>query len=180
MATDNSPPRIRIILTIAFSSLVILIALNYVFRSYFLMMTEEVEHDHLAQPVELQKLRAGEQKNLSASPLPIAQAMQELATKGRTNYAAYAGQADITPQASNDMGPMVGWVRNPNQAVIEAIAAAEAADAGPGPMVGDGGAPAMAGDAGKAAAALSDGGAGPKTTSAQTGGKPQPAHPGGH
>ena len=49
MATENSPPQIRIILTVAFSSVVILAALNSVFRSYFLMMTEEVEHDHLSQ-----------------------------------------------------------------------------------------------------------------------------------
>ena len=47
MATEQSPPQIRIILTVAFSSVVILGALNSVFRSYFLMMTEEVEHEHL-------------------------------------------------------------------------------------------------------------------------------------
>jgi hypothetical protein len=164
MATDNSPPRIRIILTIAFSSLVILITLNYVFRSYFLMMTEEVEHDHLAKPEELIKLRAGEQKNLTTAPLPIGAAMQELASKGRTNYAAFMAQADITPEQSSDMGPMVGWVRNPNQAVIDAITAA-AADAGPA-------APEAAGDAGTATAAtaLSDAGVAPKTP----GGKPAP------
>ena len=31
--------------------------------------------------------------------------MQELATRGRTNYAAYVGRADITPEASNDPRP---------------------------------------------------------------------------
>jgi hypothetical protein len=126
MATENSPPQIRIILTVAFSSVVILAALNYVFHSYFLMMTEEVEHDHLAKPEELIKLREGEQRNLTTTPLPISQAMQELASRGRTNYAAFVAQADITPQPSNDLGPLVGWVRAPNQAVIDQINAAAA------------------------------------------------------
>jgi len=62
MATENSPPQIRIILTVAFSSVVILGALNSVFRSYYLMMTEEVEHDHLARPTELIKLREGRRR----------------------------------------------------------------------------------------------------------------------
>src|SRR5580704_1415962 len=159
MATEQSPPQIRIILTVAFSSVVILGALNSVFRSYYLMMTEEVEHEHLSKPEELLKLREGEKKNLSSAPLPISQAMQELATRGRTNYAAYVGQADITPEASNDLGPMVGWVRAPNQAVIDAINAA-----------GDGGAPAPA-------AASLDAGTTPPATPTRPGGKPAPPVP---
>jgi hypothetical protein len=135
MATDNSPPQIRIILTVAFSSVVILIALQYVFRSYFLMMTEEVEHDHLSTPTELLKLREGEKRNLTTSPVPIAQAMQEVA-RGRA--------ADITPVASNDMGPMVGWLRTPNQAVVDKLNA-EAAN--PPPSAND---DAGASDAGAA------------------------------
>lgn len=134
MATENSPPQIRTILTVAFSSIVILGALNYVFRSYFLMMTEQVEHDHLAKPEELIKLREGEQRNLTTAPLPIAKAMQELSSRGRTNYSAFLPQADITPEQSNDLGPMVGWVRAPNQAVIDQINAAAAADAGAAPL----------------------------------------------
>jgi hypothetical protein len=161
MATENSPPQIRIILTVAFSSVVILAALNAVFRSYYLMMTEEVEHEHLSKPEELQKLREGERKNLSTVPLPITQAMQELSSRGRTNYAAYVGQADITPEASNDLGPMVGWVRAPNQAVVDAINAAAAnAPAGGTGGAADGGAPlAASSDAGvTTATATPDGG----------------------
>jgi hypothetical protein len=151
MATENSPPQIRIILTVAFSSVVILAALNYVFHSYYLMMTEEVEHAHLAKPEELLKLREGEQRNLTTAPLPIAKAMQELASRGRTNYAAFAQSADITPEPSNDLGPMVGWVRAPNQAVVDAINAA-AANPPPEPAAAatDGGASAPAADAGPA------------------------------
>jgi hypothetical protein len=150
MATESSPPQIRTILTVAFSSVVILAALNYVFHSYFLMMTEEVEHDHLAKPEELIKLREGEQRNLANSPLPIAQAMQQLASRGRTNYAAF--QPDITPQPGNDLGPMVGWLQTPNQAVIDAINLA-AATPPPDQAAADAGAVSDAGkgDAGKAA-----------------------------
>jgi hypothetical protein len=154
MATESSPPQIRIILTVAFSSVVILAALNSVFRSYFLMMTEEVEHAHLSKPEELLKLREGEQRNLTSSPLPISQAMRELATRGRTNYAAFKAEADITPEQSNDLGPMVGWVRAPNQAVVDQINAA-AADAGPAE------APAAASTDGGASAAAADAGAAP-------------------
>src|SRR5580658_8016306 len=98
MATDQSPPRIRIILTIAFSSFVILVTLNYVLRSYFLMMTEQVEHDHLSKPEELIKLRAGEERNLTTSPVPIKKAMAELQARGREGTDALKPLADITPQ----------------------------------------------------------------------------------
>jgi hypothetical protein len=150
MATDQSPPRIRIILTIAFSSLVILVALNYVFRSYFLMMTEQVEHDHLSKPEELMKLRAGEERNLTTSPVPIKKAMAELQMRGREATDALKPLADITPQQSDDLGPMVGWIRNPNQVYIDRISAAAAAPAAAPPASGDGGAaaPTVGPDAG--------------------------------
>jgi hypothetical protein len=144
MATDNSPPKIRIILTVAFSSVVILFSLNYVFRAYFIMMTEEVEHDHMRPAEELAKLREGEERNLTSSPVPIARAMQELASKGRE------GSPDLVPQPSNDMGAMVGWIRNPNQAVVDMLNQ-QAADAGAA-------APEAAGDGGAAAATATDGG----------------------
>jgi hypothetical protein len=124
MATDQSPPRIRIILTVAFSALVILVTLNYVFRSYFLMMTEQTEHDHLAKPEELMKLRAGEERNLTASPEPITKAMAELAARGREGSEALKPLADITPQQSDDLGPMVGWLKNPSTVYLERMAAA--------------------------------------------------------
>ena len=146
MATENSPPQIRTILTVAFSSVIILAALNYVFHSYFLMMTEEVEHDHLAKPEELMKLREGEQRNLTTAPLPIAQAMQTIASRGRTNFAAFP--VDITPQASNDPGALVGWVQAPNQAAIDALTAAAANPPPEQAATTDGGASAAAADGG--------------------------------
>ena len=180
MATESSPPQIRIILTVAFSSIVILGALHYVFRSYFLMMTEEVEHAHLAKPEELLKLREGEQRNLTTAPLPISQAIHELASRGRTNYQAFVTHADITPEQSTDLGPMVGWVRTPNQAVVDAI---NAAAANPAPAAGaapsDGGA-AAAGDAGATPAATpSDAGARSPALAPATPNHPAAAHDAG-
>ena len=163
MATDNSPPRIRIILTTAFSSLVILVALNYVFRSYFVMMTEEVEHAHLAKPEELLKLHEGEARNLTSSPLPIAQAMQELA-RGRTND-ALKQRADVTPEQSPDLGPMVGWIRAQNPVYVERAAAEAAQPAPTAAPAGDGGTALAAGDAGA-------------TPTATDGGKPATPAPG--
>jgi hypothetical protein len=164
MATDNSPPKIRIILTVAFSSAVILVTLNYVFRSYFEMMRDEVELAHQRTPEDLIKLHEGEKRNLASSPMPIERAMQEVAAKGRE------ASPDIAAQPSNDLGPMVGWIRNPNQAVIDAINAAANSDAGAAPAVaGDGGAaPAAAGDAG---APASDAGA--RQGAADAGAKPK-------
>jgi hypothetical protein len=167
MATENSPPQIRIILTVAFSSVVILGALNYVFKSYFLMMTEEVEHQHLAKPEELIKLHEEEQRNLTTSPLPIQQAMHELASRGRTNYQAFLAHADITPQQSTDTGPLVGWVRNENKAMADKVAAENANPTPPAPVeaISDAGvapAPAAAGtDAGAALAPRAPGSGSP-------------------
>jgi hypothetical protein len=147
MATDNSPPKIRVILTIAFSSVVILAALQFVFSSYFQMMTEEAEHSHQRPQEELLKLREGEQKNLTSGPMPISAAMKALAS-GRDGTAA--ALKDIEPQPSTDLGPLVGWLKAPNQALIDRLTAeaeAASADAGAAPMVGtipDGGAPSDA------------------------------------
>jgi hypothetical protein len=183
MATDNSPPKIRVILTIAFSSVVILGALNFVFQSYFQMMTDEAEHARLRPAAELIKLREGEQKNLSSGAMPIDKAIAELAAKGRESQAL----SDIAPQQSNDLGPMVGWIRTPNQAVIDAItAAANAPDAGAAPeATTDGGAvtdgAAVKGDAGPTttAPAATDAGVPPKP-SPDAGAAPTPKEPGQH
>jgi hypothetical protein len=157
MATDNSPPRIRVILTTAFSTLVILVTLKYVFDSYFLMMASAAELDHLRPNEELALLRAGEEKNLTSGPMPIDRAMQILAQRGR------AGEALIAPQPSDDLGPMVGWIRNPNQAVVEKIQAMQNAAAN-----ADAGAPTpeAAGDGGAATPAATTPDAGPKPPTA--------------
>jgi hypothetical protein len=97
--------------------------------------------------------------------------MQQVAQRGRGNPPALA---DIAPQPSNDLGPMVGWIRNPNPIWIAKSAAAAESPAPAGGAGDAGAAPASIGDAGAAAAAArSDGGA---TAIAAPGGKPAPMH----
>jgi hypothetical protein len=108
------------------------------------------------------KLRAGEERNLTMSPVPIKKAMAELSARGRESTDALKAIADITPQPSDDLGPMVGWIQNPNEAYIDRAAAAAAA---PSATTTDGGAapataPGTASDAGSSpAAATTDAGA---------------------
>lgn len=185
MATDNSPPKIRVILTIAFSSVVILGALNFVFKSYFQMMTDEAVHAHLRPAAELLKLREGEQRNLTSGAMPIDKAIALLGSKGRD------ADKDITPEPSADMGPMVGWVRAPNQAVVDRLTKeaeeAEKADAGAAPTATADGGAATATDGGAVKsnavpnAATPDAGATPKgapapNASPDAGAAPKPGH----
>ena len=182
MATDNSPPKIRVILTIAFSSVVILAALQFVFTSYFQMMTEEAEHTHQRPQEELLKLREGEQKNLTSGPMPITAAMKALASGRDGTGAGSAGAAlkDIEPQPSTDLGPLVGWLKAPNQALIDKLTAeAEAAEKDAGgaaaPMAGSPGDGGVSSDAaGAAAASGGDAGRAPLTPSTDAGAAPTP------
>lgn len=103
MATDDSQPRNRLILILAVGTLATLFALKFVFDSYFIGMMEGEAKAKQAQPEELWKLRDEEKKKLEGSPVPIAKAMSDLASKGRE------GSPLIAPQPSDDTGPMVGW-----------------------------------------------------------------------
>ncbi len=132
MATDNSPPRNKIILVGAVVTVTILILLKFAFDSYFVMMMEGEAAAKMAQPEELHALRADEQKRLTQSPLPIDQAMGQVA-KGRDTNPV------ITPQASPDDAPMIGWSKG-----TRALAATAAGGAAPGnPAAADGGSPAV-------------------------------------
>jgi hypothetical protein len=161
MATDQSPPRIKLILTIAVSAVVSLGVIKLVLDSYFISMSEDAAHEKLAQPVELEKLREGEQKNLTSSPTPITAAMMEIG-KGRN---AQGGPDLITPLPSDDIGPLTGWGRLPRQFELPPGAAGDGGATTTMTAGGDGGAggaaPAMLStDAGAAPALASkDGGA---------------------
>jgi hypothetical protein len=104
MATDQSPPRLRIIVTIAIGTVVTLVALKFVFESYYTIVIEDVAASKLVKPDELTALRASEAAKLNNGPaIPIDQAMQQLAAQGRM------GSTLITPQPSDDIGPLTGW-----------------------------------------------------------------------
>jgi|GEM_PF-1073066 len=147
MATDQSPTRNRLILTIAISTLVTLVGLKFVFDSYFIDMMESEARAKIATPDELQKLRADERQKLTGSALPIDRAMHDLALKGRE------GAPLITPEPSSDDAPLVGWAQGERAKAASAAAATDGGAATASPTLNapaaDGGATAtVAGDAG--------------------------------
>jgi hypothetical protein len=104
MATDQSPPRLNIIIGIAFVTVVVLVALKFVFGSYFTSVIEEAEASKFVPPSEITALHVDEAAKLNNSPaVPIDQAIQQLAAQGRL------GSTAITPQPSDDVGPLTGW-----------------------------------------------------------------------
>jgi hypothetical protein len=132
MATDNSPPRNKIIFVGAVITVAILVLLKFAFDSYFILMMEGEASAKMAQPEELHALHADEQKKLTTSPLPIDQAMAQVA-KGRDTNPL------ITPQPSPDDAPMIGWSKG-----TRALAATAAGHAAGGETAAaDGGAPAV-------------------------------------
>lgn len=104
MATDQSPPRTRLIVTITVITVVCLGALKPIFDSYYTDMFESEMKAKLAPPDEVRKERAEEDQKLNGGPLSIEKAMGDLA-HGRE------GSALIAPLQSNDVAPLVGWSR---------------------------------------------------------------------
>lgn len=133
MATDNSPPRNKIIAIGALVTVVILVLLHFAFDSYFIMMMENEAAAKIAKPEELQSYRAAEQKKLQESPLPIGKAMQQVAAAGDR-------AALITPQASSDDAPMTGWGQGSRALAAKASASADGGAAASPDVAGDGGA----------------------------------------
>jgi hypothetical protein len=105
MATDQSPPRTRLIVTLTIVTVVSLGALKPIFDSYYTDMFESEAKAKLAAPDEVRNERAEEDKRLNGGPLSIDKAMGVLA-HGRE------GSALIEPRQSNDVAPLVGWARN--------------------------------------------------------------------
>lgn len=154
MATDNTPPRLKLIVTIAVITVITLVGIDFVTKSYFAMMTDHALHEKLAPTKDKNTQAEAEKAAFASAALPLDQAMAQLA-KGRPE--------GITPQASDDLGPMTGWSKLPKPAPAahpHTEPTAAAADAGA--------APAAAGDAGAAPAVAGDAGA-----------KPAPHHPAG-
>ncbi|MBL8613660.1 MAG: hypothetical protein JNL38_40345 [Myxococcales bacterium] len=151
MATDHSPPALKIIVVAAVVTVVSLIGLKFGFDSYFAFMTDEAAKEKIAPTEQLDKLKAEEQKNLTASPMPISAAMSDLAKSGRSDT---AGPDLIAPKPSEDLGPLTGWTKNPRKfevppkPVAPELPVPAAGDAG-APSAADGGTPAAT-DAGAA------------------------------
>lgn len=150
MATDNTPPRLRLIVTIAIIVVITLVGLDFVFKSYYAYMSDQAQREKLAPTSDRDEQSKVEQASLTAAK--IDQAMAQVA-KGSRDTA-------IEPRPSDDLGPMTGWSKLPKAAPSPVVGAAGTAhtgettaanaDAGPLPGASDGGATATA-EAGSAA-----------------------------
>ncbi len=107
MAIDNTPPRLKLITTIAAITVVTLISLDFVFKSYYAYMTDAAAREKVAPAKDLEAQHKAEQAALTQAQIPVDQAIKQLA----------AGRPDvIAPKQSEDLGPMTGWSKNPKPA----------------------------------------------------------------
>jgi hypothetical protein len=91
----------------AFATLIGLFVLHGWYASYIDVRYQ----DNLANrgPAEgMVAARDADQKQLAAGKLPIAQAMQALAQRGRTGFGS------VSPNASDDLSAISGWIHSPH------------------------------------------------------------------
>jgi hypothetical protein len=169
MATDKSEPRVGLIINVGLISVCTVVAVRIALGSYFdqVAQAEMSRKIGQAKPEALMELRTDEHARLMGGPMPIAQAMETLAKKGRSMTAI----PEIAPTVSHDMSPLQGWTKMPIDVPAPMMAAAASASAAaaatPEAPAADGGvAPAAAPDAGANAtpsnAKPADAGAGKK------------------
>lgn len=140
MATDNSPPRLKLIVTIAVITVITLLSLNFVLTSYYGVMSDEATRSKLAPTTDKDEQKKHEAQALSN----IDKAMKDV---GSGNRATAVAQSD-------DLGAMTGWSKLPKAAPAPGAAAhpttgdtvLSTGDAG-APMATDAGTPAMDGGA---------------------------------
>lgn len=130
MAIDNTPPRLKLIVTIAVITVITLVAIDFVTKSYYAMMTDEAKHEKIAPTKDKDEQMKAEQTALTGAQMPLDKAMGEIAKGSRPD--------SISPQASDDVGPVTGWAKLPHPAptVQHAVGGSTPTDA---PMIGDGG-----------------------------------------
>jgi hypothetical protein len=140
MATDNTPPRLRLIVTIAIIVVITLVGLDFVFKSYYAFMTDEAKREKIAPTTEYAAQMAAEKAAFAGAKLPMDQAFSQLKAS-RSEL--------IEPKPSDDLGAMTGWSKLPKQAPHAAPGAAHAPDADGGAAIdADGGALMNATDGG--------------------------------
>jgi len=108
MAIDNTPPRLKLIVTIAVITVITLIGIDFVLKSYYAMMTDQAQREKLAPTTDKDELHKAETVALTSGSMPIQKAMAAVAKGERP--------ALITPQQSDDLGPMTGWSKLPKPA----------------------------------------------------------------
>lgn len=155
MAIDNTPPRLKLIVTIAVITVITLVAIDFAFKSYYSTMSDIAYREKTAPPKDRDDQHKAELASLAGGAMPVEKAMAQLAG---------ARPDAISPQASDDLGAVTGWSKLPHPAPVplapashDAPAPGTLADGGAAPMDADGGANA-AGDGG-ALPLATDGGA---------------------
>lgn len=172
MAIDNTPPRLRLIATIGAIVVVTLIALNFVFESYFAYMSDDASRAKLAPTTERDDQRKAEAASITAAN--VDKAMLALGQGQRADI--------IEPKPSEDVGPLTGWAKMPKPQPAPqggwGLPTPSNATGDAGAPVGDGGATATATGMDGGAATAKDGGA---AKAAKDGGAnaPAPAKDGG-
>jgi hypothetical protein len=122
MAFDNSPTRNRTILAVALGTVLSLVGIKFALDSYFVQITEATAFEKLASPEQLINHRDAEKKALAAGPMPIDQAMGEVARRGRESLSG--GGVDLAPRQSEDTGALIGWGKMPKavpQKVVDVV-----------------------------------------------------------
>jgi hypothetical protein len=170
MAIDNTPPRLRLIATIAAIVVITLVSLDVVFTSYFAFMTDQAKHEKIAPKKDLLAQLAAEQGALAGAKVPIDRAMNQVAKGMRPEL--------IEPKPSDDMAPMTGWSKMPKQPPVavphtEDLRPLTAGDAG-ALTAGDAGAPTV--DGGMAPHTTMDAGAPNVPAAVKDAGAQPPAH----
>jgi hypothetical protein len=173
MAIDNTPPRLKLIVTIAAITVITLVSLDFVFKSYYAMMTDEATREKIAPTRDKDEQHKAETAALTGAAVPIDQAIAQLG-KGRPEA--------ISPQPSDDLGPMTGWSKLPKPAPTpqpkgpdHAHPAHETGDGGTALAAGDGGAGHA--DGGAPHAGHADGGAAPAPAGGKDAGAAKPPAP---
>lgn len=159
MASDDSRPKVRMLLTIGVVAVSLLIGTKFILDSYYLDMTESFEHGLLPKTEQLDQIRAEEHANIDKAEhgnIPVSVAMQNLAQKGRDN----AGDL-ISPKPSDDIDALKGWSKLKHEVNLPPQVTTTAPPPEPMPMT-DAGAPGANKDGGAPANDKKDGGAAPR------------------
>ncbi len=152
MASDDTRPKVRMLLTIGIVSLSFLFGVKFVLDSYYLTEVEGYEHTLLPPTKLLDETRAEQHAaidNGQNGSIPVSVAMQTLAQKGRDNASTV-----ITPQPSDDIDPLKGWSKLKRDVHLPPQVLTTAVPEPPPPMMAGDAGVTMTGDAG----ALKDGG----------------------
>jgi hypothetical protein len=159
MASDDSRPKVRMLLTIGVVAVFLLVGTKFILDSYYLDMTEGYEHSMLPKTEQLDQIRAEEHAAIDKGQngnIPVSVAMQNLAQKGRDNVSDL-----ISPKPSDDIDALKGWTRLKRDVHLPPQITTTAPP--PEPMVmSDAGANATSKDGGAPANDKKDGGAAPR------------------